>query len=351
MTPAVLDYQATPAVQEAIDRLGRTEDIRFSPSRKKLAFSAFEDGRIVVLDIAVTPSPSGPRIFLSDYVTFSSKNVEHPHGMAFIDEDTLVVANRTQFVSIFRIPPAGGVEKEFVTKPLRIIWRNRFRRLDSPGSVDVYPIGQNSYRLLICDNYAHVVTSARLNKKHNFRVSGHKVLLAKSLEIPDGVCVSKDKRWIAVSNHMPGTVFIYANESALGPESDPVAILLGMDCPHAIRFVEQDQKIIVADAATHFVHVYANAGKGWSGDYQPHRVIRVMDDHTFQLGRYNVEEGGTKGIDVDLDAGVIAMTCEHQPLTFYALKSFLDQEAYTLNEAIRSSGSLPITGTMASSAG
>jgi len=351
MTPAVLDYHATPAVQEVIDRLGRTEDIRFSPSRKRLAFSAFEDGRIVVLEIAVTPSPSGPLIFLSDYVMFSSKNIEHPHGMAFIDEDTLVVANRTQFVSIFRIPPAGGVEKEFVIKPLRIIWRNRFRRLDSPGSVDVYPIGKDSYRLVICDNYAHVVTAALLNKKHNFRVSRHKVLLAKSLEIPDGVCVSTNKRWIAVSNHMPGTVFIYANEPGLNPESDPVATLLGMDCPHAIRFVEQDQKIIVADAATHFVHVYASAGKGWSGDYQPHRVIRVMDDHTFQLGRYNVEEGGTKGIDVDPHSGVLAMTCEHQPLTFYVLETFLSQEAYTLNEAIRSSGSLPITGTMASSAG
>lgn len=351
MTPAALDYQAAPAVQKVIDHLGRTEDIRFSPSRKRLAFSAFEDGRIVVLEIAVTPSPWGPRIFLSDYVIFSSRNIEHPHGMAFIDEDTLIVANRTQFVSIFRIPLAGGAEKEFVIKPLRIIWRNRFRRLDSPGSVDVYPIGKDGYRLVICDNYAHVVTSALLDKKHNFRVSRHKVLLAKSLEIPDGVCVSQDKRWIAVSNHMPGTVFIYANESDLGPESDPVATLLGMDCPHAIRFVEQDQKIIVADAATHFVHVYANAGNRWSGDYQPHRVIQVMDDRTFQLGRYNAEEGGTKGIDIDPDSGLLAMTCEHQPLTFYDLETFLNQEAYTLNEAIRSSGSLPITGTMASSAG
>jgi hypothetical protein len=351
MTPPLLDYQATPVVQAVIGRLGRTEDIRFSPSRRRLAFSAFTDGRIIVLEIAITPSPSGPLIFLSDYVAFSSKNIDHPHGMAFIDEHTLVVANRTQFVSIFTIPPMGGAEKEFVIKPLRIIWRNRFRRLDSPGSVDVYPIGKGIYRLLICDNYAHVVTSALLNKKHNFRVSGHNVLLAKSLEIPDGVCVSQDQKWIAVSNHMPGTVFIYANEPDLNPESDPVATLLGMDCPHGIRFVEQDQKIIVADAATHFVHVYANAGKGWSGDYQPYRVIRVLDDHTFQLGRYNVEEGGTKGIDVDLDSGVLAMTCEHQPLTFYALQTFLDQGAYILNEAMRSSGSLPMTGTMASSAG
>jgi len=351
MTPDVLDYQATPAVQAVIDGLGRTEDIRFSPSRKRLAFSAFDDGRIVVLEIAVTPSPSGPLIFLSDYVMFSSRNIDHPHGMAFVDEDTLVVANRTQFVSIFRIPPMGGAEKEFVIKPLRIIWRNRFRRLDSPGSVDVYPIGKGRYRLLICDNYAHVVTSAVLDKKHNFRVSGHKVLLAKSLEIPDGVCISADRRWIAISNHVPGTAFIYANEPDLGRESDPVATLLGMDCPHAIRFVEQDQKIIVADAATHFVHVYLNAGKGWSGYYRPHRVIRVMDDDTFQLGRYNVEEGGTKGIDVDPDSGVLAMTCEHQPLTFYTFETFLNHEAYILNEAIRSSGSLPITGTMASSAG
>ena len=44
-----------------------------------------------------------------------------------------------------------------------------------------------------------------------------------------------------------------------------------------------------------------------------------MDDATFLRGRYNPEEGGPKGIDVDRDMSVLATTCEHQPLAFFDL--------------------------------
>jgi len=277
------------------------------------------------LKIDIAPSPAGTKISITDYVRFSSADIEHPHGVAFIDEETLVVANRSQFVSIFRIPAFGGIEKEFAIKPLGIIRKKRFRKLDSPGSVDVYDISKDKYRLLICDNYAHAVTVTHLTARNRLSAGKNRVLLDKGLDVPDGISVSASRRWIAVSNHTPGTVFIYANTRELDNKTDPVAILVGMDCPHGLRFARQDQMIVVADAASPHLFVYLNQGDIWSGEYQPYRIIRVLDDQTFHLGRYNEEEGGTKGIDI-LN-GTLATTCEHQPLTFYDFDSFLQQSS------------------------
>lgn len=325
----MIEYESTPEVRRVIADLGRTEDLRFSPCGKILAIAAFNGSNIVLLKIDIAPSPAGQTISIADYVRFSSESIEHPHGLVFIDEKTLVVANRSQFVSIFRIPAFGGVEKDFVIKPIGIIRKKRFRKLDSPGSVDVYPISKDKYRLLICDNYAHAVTVTHLTTQNRLSAGKNRVLLDKGLDVPDGISISANRRWIAVSNHTPGTVYIYANTPDLDSKTDPVAILAGMDCPHGLRFARQDQLIVVADAASPHLFVYLNNGDSWSGEYQPYRIIRVMDEQTFHLGRHNEEEGGTKGVDI-LD-GILATTCEHQPLTFYDFDSFLQQSTMPSN--------------------
>jgi len=48
-----LDYEAAPGVREAIASLGRTEDIRFSPGRNRLAFAGFGKDKIVVFEIGI----------------------------------------------------------------------------------------------------------------------------------------------------------------------------------------------------------------------------------------------------------------------------------------------------------
>lgn len=113
----------------------------------------------------------------------------------------------------------------------------------------MYAIGSEQYRLLICDNYAHVVTSARVSLNGSCRVSGHSRLLQKGLQIPDGINVSQDRRWIVISNHVTGHLLVYRNDRRLHLDSDPVAVLRGMDCPHGVRFADRDQKRIVVDSA------------------------------------------------------------------------------------------------------
>jgi len=48
-----------------------------------------------------------------------------------------------------------------------------------------------------------------------------------------------------------------------------------------------------------------------------------MDDETFSRGYYNPEEGGPKGLDIDCDKGILAVTSEMQPLAFFEIYGYL----------------------------
>ena len=314
-----LEYKTTPEVQLILSQLGRTEDLELSPSRRLLAITGFCSDRMFVFKLNVEASTGSPEIHITDYVQFTSPALSHPHGIAFFDEHTVAIANRTGKVSFFRIPPMGKKQKSFDLKPLCVLRGNPFNRIHSPGSLYSYRTGKDRYRLLICNNYVHVVTEAEVRLNGSCSVRRHRTLLRKGLEIPDGIGVSASREWLVVSNHVPGTLLVYKNTPDLGASSDPVAELHGMDCPHGVRFADRDRKIIVVDSADPTLCVYTCGVDGWSGIYQPDKVVQVLDQDTFQLGRYNDEEGGPKGIDIDETSGVLAMTCEHRPLTFYRL--------------------------------
>ena len=46
-------YEAADDVRHVIESMGRTEDIRFSPGNRRLAIAAFNQNRIVVLDVDI----------------------------------------------------------------------------------------------------------------------------------------------------------------------------------------------------------------------------------------------------------------------------------------------------------
>ena len=102
-----LDLVASDDVRERLAALGRTEDIRLSPSGRRLAIACYAIDRIAVGEIEL--SPGGVR--LRRLKPLSSPVVRHPHGVDFVDDDTLVVASRERAASPkppFPIP-AGDV--------------------------------------------------------------------------------------------------------------------------------------------------------------------------------------------------------------------------------------------------
>ena len=318
-----LAFEATSKTRQALSELGRTEDLELSPSRKRLAIAAFTNNKIVVFDLHMEPSVAGMRIAVSNPVPFSSSTLNHPHGLAFLDDETLVVTNRHRFVDIFRLPRQDNQTKGIEIRPARTISRVGLRRLISPGSVAGHPCGRSGHRLIICDNYANQVTSLTLTPRGKFRIRRHRILLEKDLWIPDGVAVSPDRAWLAISNHVPGTIFIYRNVRRLGRRSKPVAVLQGMDCPHGIRFSADSRHILTVDAAQPYLYVFEARDGRWCGEYRPVTEIRILDEATYLRGRDNPEEGGPKGIDLDTERNILVMTCEFQPLAFYDLRQLL----------------------------
>ncbi len=319
-----IDFTASAEVRQALANLGRTEDVKFSPSNRRLAIAGFARNKILVVDVEIAVSVAGKRVDLTDCVEVESSSLRGPHGLSFIDDEILVVANRFGMVPILKVPPRAEGRKLSVSA-LRYIRGNALHRLESPGSVCVVPIEDGLYEVLICENYVHCVTRHILDGRAAFRVKSNEILLHKGLGIPDGVAINIGRRWISVSNHSTHSVLLFENTPRLNRRSEPAGILSGVNYPHGVLFSPDDRFVFVADAGTPYVRVYAKDGDSWQGLRYPVKSVRLMDDETFLRGRKNPEEGGPKGIAVDSDMNVLVTTSTQQPLAFYDVPRMLNQ--------------------------
>jgi DNA-binding beta-propeller fold protein YncE len=312
---------ASTVVRDVLAHLGRTEDVTFSPSDKRLAVAGFAENVILILDVEIDSTPAGPSISLTDRVLLRSESLRAPHGVSFLDEQTIIVANRDGRVTVFEVP-APGADEVLVT-PLGVVGGILFRRVKTPGSVEVRQAQPGVYDVLVCNNYGHQVTAHSVDLRSGLSVKNRGALLRQRLDVPDGICLSRDGEWLAVSNHMSGEVFVYAYGPRLGKGSCPDGILVGIDCPHGVRFTADGRYVLVAAAAAPLVHVFAAEDGDWRGRREPCRSARVLDEATFRRGRSNPEEGGPKGLAVDGRTRVLAVTCEEQPLAFFDLREIL----------------------------
>jgi hypothetical protein len=155
-------------------------------------------------------------------------------------------------------------------------------------------------------------------------INGDAVVLRKWLDIPDGVCMSLDTQWIAVSNHKMHSVLLYENNGTLGESSDPDCILRCVHYPHGLEFTGDGRYLLTADAGSPFVHTHRREGPRWRGLHDPLASFRVVDEETFSRGRYNPMEGGPKGIGIDVQNKIFVTTNECQNLAFFDLAKVLD---------------------------
>jgi len=322
-----LEYSASPGVAEVIADLRRTEDICFSPDNRRLLIAGFARHQLTVFDIDITPSAGGTRIALTGGVQLSSPALRLPHGVAFVGDDTVIVSNRFNDVSLFKLPPGASPVRSVELEPLARWPAGDLTLWNSPGSVAVARVEPDACEVLICNNESHTVTRNHLGWKDGSHVFGSEIVVHKYLRIPDGVALSADRRWMAVSNHSPHSVLLYEAPSAPGAEDEPYGVLRGAYYPHGLRFSADGRHLFVVDAGAPFLHVYVQGGDGWRGVRHPAATVRIMDATTFARGRHNPEEGGAKGIALDAGSHVLATTCESQPLAFWDLPSVLRHAA------------------------
>jgi hypothetical protein len=115
-----LDYAAPPHVSEVIASLKRVEDIKFSPSNRRLALAASDSNRLAVLDIRIGAASDGPAITLPEVAEIASPCFAYPHGVDFIGEDIIVVANRDGDIAILELPP-GGRSGSYDLQPVEVL--------------------------------------------------------------------------------------------------------------------------------------------------------------------------------------------------------------------------------------
>ncbi|MBN9221993.1 MAG: hypothetical protein J0I79_28975 [Mesorhizobium sp.] len=323
---ARIDFKAGEAVRAALSAIGRTEDLRFSPDNRLLVIAGYARKRLLVLRVDIEAGSGGPAVAVRNFMELTSDNMGEIHGLDFIDDRTLVIGNRDGHAAIFALPAEEPAGQSREISAIRKVKGRGPCKLNSPGSLAVKVESRGRVSLLVCNNYTHMVTRHVVNRWLGYRTTSNRRLLARGLDIPDGITLSHDGRWVAISSHGTQDVKLYRMSASLGPDTEPAGVLVNAGYPHGVRFSGDDRHIIVADAGSPLVNVYASEG-GWDGQRAPVRSVPVLDEESFLRGRASVEEGGPKGIDIDRSNSVMAMTCEEQTLAFFSLASIIGSRA------------------------
>jgi hypothetical protein len=320
-----LNFESSSDIANAIEKIGRTEDIRLSPRGDKLAVVGFLDQKIYLFAVRIDNSAGTPRVEIFDYLVISSPKLRYPHGVAFLDNEHIVVCSRSGGVDIFKLPHFDGCSHNYELVPIGSINGSGYllAKVKTPGSVDSYKLQDNRYRILVCNNHWHFISSHVVELSEPIRIHNDPILIQSLIKIPDGISINPGATQVAVSNHVSGESFVYGLSEKLSKISEPEAILGGAVCPHGIRFAPDGRRVYVADAASQFLHVYESEDAQWQGHHSPLLSARVMDDDSFFAGRYAAREGGLKGVDVDATGSILLTTHMHDVIAFYHLDELL----------------------------
>lgn len=317
----LISYEAPQEIRDALDGIGRTEDVAFSPDNRRLALAGFYSNSIAIVDVDIRIEEDRPHVTVTDMAEFPSTSLHSPHGVIFLDNDTIATGSRGGSVSVFRLPSNGNTELTLCRPPPD----RDFALLDAPGSLAIAGGTDGPIEVIVCNNEGNTITRHTL-QDDPFAVIRNDVLLSQWLNLPDGVALSPDGRWLAISNHNSHTVMMYERSSALHEGSDPVCILRGAAYPHGVRFTDDGRHLFVAAAGKPFIQVYMAEAGTWRGVQYPTAAVRVMDDEVFDAhpGR-SKGEGGPKGIDIDSHGRVLAVTSEYQRLNFFDVATIIDR--------------------------
>lgn len=301
---------AEPAICPTLAGIGRVEDVCFSPDGRRLALAAFARHRIVLCDLEPAPGQDGaPRVVRMRELWADSLKL--PHGVHFVDERTLVVANIGGTCALYVLPEGEGTELAEQTALPHA----------EPGCVRLAGRGTADAALLVCGSRNHALVRYPLQAGNS--PGAPQTLLHRWLDLPDGVALSRDRQWLALSNHGAHSVLLY-RYAQCGTEVDPVGLLRGVRYPHGLVFSADGRHLFVADAGAPFLRIYAADAEGdWTGVRHPVRSLRVIDERTFAAGHSVPQEGGCKGVDLHPDGRWLALAAVLQPLLLLDVQQLL----------------------------
>jgi hypothetical protein len=327
-----VSWEPAPEARAVLEQLGRTEDVRFSPDNRRLAIAAFFRDAIAIVDLALVDRDGRPHVCVTRAEELRGPGIVRPHGVEFLDAETIIVANRGRHLDAYRLPPAdGGAAGRALTR-IDLPGSEGFSLIAEPGSVRRGPV---SGELFVCDNAGNQVTRHEIvTDAGSLRVARSDRCPARGLGIPDGVAVSVDGRMLAVSNHLHQCVLVYDRGDISDLDAVPRAVLRGVVYPHGLRFVGAEH-LLVTDTSRPYVHRFTAPGGAWAGVHYPDATVQIMSDEDFLRGHHNALEGGPKGLDIDRTGRLVATTCASQPLAFFLLDDLVAHGADPSDELLR----------------
>lgn len=308
-----------------IDEDIRTEDVRFSPSGRRVVVAS-TDGSLHLFAV----EPSSRPLEVTYQTRLVSSELLSPHGVEFLSEDAVAVANRHDTIRAFRVPlrntwdpeteidRIGEMDSDWFGAP-RETRRLRERSVATgPGAVR-----RHGRELLVCCNKLNTVTAHTFALGENHVSFGAGRIVAQDgLEIPDGLAVSHDGAWLAVSDHDNNRILVYR----LADGTLSCALMDdALKFPHGLCFDRTGNFLLSADAGNRFIHVFQGEG-GWMVD-QTRSEDRIDAVPLFVFDRtqsavpeaFRPLEGGSKGIDIDPSGRLVAITCRHLLLRVFLL--------------------------------
>lgn len=320
-----LPFSPSAAVARCLGTLGRTEDVVFSPDETRLAIAGFTENKILVIQIKVV-TENGAMCVQSDHcVELHCADFKKPHGISWIDADTLVVANRKGDVIVVPVPAATGAGQVIRVEPLLRLSEGQGDLIRSPGSVDIVRFNDQDFDILVCNNYQNYVSRHIVQRRNGIAVLAGARLFEHDLKVPDSIAISSDGDLVAVSNHDRQRIDVFPNHADSGTQTQPLFSLGVASYPHGLRFAMDDRLILVADAGAPFVHVFARDGVAWKTAGEALVSLKIMEDDTFRRGQSNPQEGGPKGLDVLDDGSMFVVSCEEVPIAFFDFRPTRDQ--------------------------
>jgi hypothetical protein len=336
MNNCYLTYETSDEIRKIISSVSRTEDVKLSPNNKKLIILDYIQNMLICLSIKIDNANSGIKIVVDDYLIISSNAFKEPHGVSFLDEEHVTIANRAGDVSIFELPALGKVKKHHLD-PICNIPNSDETKVKTPGSIASYKEVNNSHHILVCNNFSNTITSHHYCLSDKTFVENNGIIISKHLGTPDGISISPNKCWIAISNHDTGEIFLYRNilNNNRKVKLKLKAKLGGIVCPHGVRFSPDGNYILVADAGSPYLHIFSSKDGGWEKLNEPTKSIRIISQDKFIEGRENPMEGGIKGIDVSNDFSVLVTTNAKQILSFFDLDRIMLKQGDSVCAEIR----------------
>ena len=301
--------------------LGRTEDVTFTGDGRWLLAAGYAYEAIWAFEVLSTRGP----LLLGPPRRLTSPLLAGPHGVAAIGRvrrgSLLVVANRARTLSFHVLTDDGRLIDIDVDMPCH----NLPSEAKAPSVLCVAPRRGDTIDLYSCSNDVPILrcTTLRLGSSTTddepLEITDDRAIELPLVAVPDGLAVSSDGRWLALSNHRYHRVNLYDLDQPIVADRTPDGIVRGIAFPHGVRFAPGSAAtLLVADAGAPYVHV-VDGRDGWHGLHRIARSLRIMDQETFEAGHHNPQEGGPKGLDVTADGSTFVITSHTQPIAAFAV--------------------------------